>query len=238
MIVGGTKVPRAASAGSVGLMNATASGAHRRDMAFDGLLRFRADDRPNIDGEPVRPSDGKLLERAFQHGERAVGDLFLQAQHAQRGAALSGAVEGRCENIGGDLFRERGGIDDHRVLAARLGDERNRLAAWQQPLRKLTLDQPGHLGRAGEHDPAYCIMPGKSRADAAITRQELQNIGGNACLMQYAHALRRDKRRLLGGLRQNRIASHERRRDLAGEDRQREIPRADAGNRSKRLLFA
>ena len=47
--------------------------------------------------------------------------------------------------------------------------------------------------------------------------------------MQQPHRRGGDQRRLLGRLGDDRIAGGERSRDLAGEDRQREIPRPDAG---------
>ena len=65
--------------------------------------------------------------------------------------------------------------------------------------------------------------------DGAATRQEMQDLAGNARLQQQPHGLRRHERRLLGGLGDHGIAGRECRRDLAREDREREIPRADAG---------
>ena len=50
----------------------------------------------------------------------------------------------------------------------------------------------------------------------------------HAGLVQELHRLEGDERRLLGGLGDDRIAGRERRGDLAEEDREREIPRADA----------
>ena len=46
--------------------------------------------------------------------------------------------------------------------------------------------------------------------------------------MHQPHGRGRDARRLLGGLGDHRIAGHQRGDDLPGEDREREIPRADA----------
>jgi hypothetical protein len=51
---------------------------------------------------------------------------------------------------------------------------------------------------------------------------------GDAGTVQQFDRERRDQRRLLGRLGDDAVAGGERRRDLADEDREREIPRADA----------
>ena len=56
----------------------------------------------------------------------------------------------------------------------------------------------------------------------------MQHALRHAGLVQELHRLEGDERRLLGGLGDDRIAGRERRGDLAEEDREREIPRADA----------
>ncbi len=60
-------------------------------------------------------------------------------------------------------------------------------------------------------------------------RQEMQHVAGDPGLVQQPHRGGGDQRRLLGGLGDDGVAGGERRGDLAGEDRQREIPRRDAG---------
>ena len=57
----------------------------------------------------------------------------------------------------------------------------------------------------------------------------MQHVARHARLMQQPHASRGDQRRLLGRFREHRIARGERARDLASENRQRKIPRRDAG---------
>jgi hypothetical protein len=56
----------------------------------------------------------------------------------------------------------------------------------------------------------------------------MENLAGDPGLEQEPHRGGGDQRRLLGGLRDDRIASGEGCGDLAGEDRQRKIPRRDA----------
>ena len=62
--------------------------------------------------------------------------------------------------------------------------------------------------------------------------QQLQRGGAARRRDGTAHRGCRDQRRLLGGLREHRVAGGERRADLADEDRQRKIPRRDADDRA------
>ncbi len=57
----------------------------------------------------------------------------------------------------------------------------------------------------------------------------MQHVAGDAGLVQQPHGGGGDQRRLLGGLGDDGVAGGERGGDLAGEDRQREVPRRDAG---------
>ena len=54
--------------------------------------------------------------------------------------------------------------------------------------------------------------------------------------MQDAHGFGGDQRGFLGRLGDDTVARHQRRGDLADEDGQREIPRADAQHRPQRLV--
>ena len=113
--------------------------------------------------------DLQLAHRRLQHFERAVGDVVLQAEHAQRRAALAGRIEGGGEHVGHDLFGERGTVDDQRVLAAGLGDQRNRRAVGrraagraQPAMSRATSVEPVNM------TPATCGMGGERRADRAV----------------------------------------------------------------------
>ncbi len=57
----------------------------------------------------------------------------------------------------------------------------------------------------------------------------MKDVAGDARPVQQPHRGSGDQRGLLGRLGDNRVAGGEGRSDLAGEDRQREIPRRDAG---------
>ena len=78
----------------------------------------------------------QLAHRALEHREHLGRDVVLNAEDAQRRAALAGAVEGGGERVGDDLLGERRAVDDHRVLAAGLGDQHRIVVA----LRELPRD--------------------------------------------------------------------------------------------------
>ncbi len=95
-----------------------------------------------------------------------VGDILLHAQDAQRRTTLPGAVEGGGQHVRNHLFRQRRAVDDHRVLPAGFGDQRDRPAIRRQALGELALDEPRNFGRPGEHDAAHARIGDQSRADA------------------------------------------------------------------------
>jgi hypothetical protein len=82
---------------------------------------------------------------------------------------------------------------------------------------------------AGEADAVDARVTSERRADdRSRTGQELERRRRHTRLVQQRDGTRGHQRRLLGGLGEHGIADHERGRDLAGEDREREIPRRDA----------
>ena len=177
-----------------------------------------------------RIADGELVHRAREHREHAVGDLVLNAEHAQRRAALAGAVERGADDVVDDLLGQRRSVDDHRVLAAGLRDQRQVAA-----LRERAVDARRHVGRAGEYDTRDARIRDELCADRfAGAGQELQRCARNAGLVQDPRRFVGDQRRLLRGLRDDRIARGERAGDLADEDRQREVPRTDRDDRAER----
>ena len=95
--VGGTNVPCAQPSGSGKLHDLAALLAHRRDVRIDAAPGVGVDHRADVRRQPVRIAHRKLLHRAGQHLERAVRDVVLQTQNAQRGTALTGAIERRLQ---------------------------------------------------------------------------------------------------------------------------------------------
>ena len=149
-------------------------------------------------------------------------------QQAQRRAALAGRAEGRersrrrsparagrwCRRtcaFSPPVSAMKGTIGPSRAARARLIAQ-----AVSVPPVKATPSQPGWAISACAD--ASRRRPGSRRQQARIEP------GG----VEQAHRLGGDQRGLLGRLGQHRVAGGQRRGDLAGEDRQREVPRADA----------
>ena len=197
--------------------------------------RLGVDHRADIGGQPGRIAEREFPHRTLQHLQHAVGNVFLQAQHAQRRAALAGAVERGHQHVLHHLLRQRGRIDHHRVLAAGLGDQRNlaRHASAGASVRWMscaTSVEPVNITPRTRASPMSCVPTVSPRPG-----QKLQRRARNAGLVQQLYRMRRDQRRLLGGLCEHGVAGGERGAHLADEDRERKIPRADADYRPKRL---
>ena len=179
--------------------------------------------------EGVGIAHAEFAHGAAQHRQHMVGAVFLDAQHAQRRAALASRIEGRAEHVEHDLLGQRRRIHHHRVLAAGLGDQRNGVAVVVQAIGQRAGDDARHVGRAGEHDAAHARAGHQLRADGLATAgQQLHGASRHAGGAQDLDGLGRDQRRLFGGLGQHGIAGRQRGGDLAGEDGQREVPGADA----------
>ena len=191
-----------------------------------GARRF-VDDGADVGFEVRGIADHQFFHVAGQQPLHLRCDVLLHAQHSQRRAALSCAVERRLDRIDDDLFRQRRAVDDHRVLAAGLRDQRaDRSVAGGQ----RAIDDPRRIGGAREGDPRNARIGHRSGTDdGAVARQEMQHVGRHARLQQQAHSVRRHQRRLLGRLRQHGIACRQCSGDLSREDREREIPGTDAG---------
>ncbi|MNU99998.1 hypothetical protein D3C71_901530 [compost metagenome] len=211
--------------------------SHGLDVALYVGLGLGVDDRADVGGEVLGAADLVLGHGTLEHTDHPLGDVVLHAQHPQGGAALTGAVERRGDDVHHHLFGESGGVDDHGVLAAGLGDERNGAALGVEATGQVAGDDTRHLGGAGEHDAAHSLVRDERRPHGLTpARQQLHRTGGDAGLTQDAYRLRRDERGLLGRLGEHRIAGRERRADLAAEDGQREVPGADADNGTERSV--
>ena len=98
------------------------------------------------------------------------------------------------------------------------------------PVGERLLDRPRGLVRSGEGDAGDARIVDERRADRAARREgDAARRRGTPASCRSSTAEEGDERRLLGGFGDHRIAGRERGRDLAGENRERKIPRADAG---------
>ncbi len=234
MIAGRDEVSAGGGFGRRALRHREAASAHRLDIRLDRVARLGRDDRADVRRQAPRIAGFELRHRALEHREHGVRDVRLQAEDAQGRAALAGGIEGRRHHVGRHLLRKGGGIDDHRVDAARLGDQRHGRAARGQPAGELPFDETRDRRRAGEDHALDAGVVDDRRADLARARQERERVGRDAGGVQDADRLGRDQRRLLGGLGDDRIAGGEGRCDLSGEDREGKVPRADAGDDPER----
>jgi hypothetical protein len=217
-----------------------AARVHIVDVAQQLLPRLRIDDRPDIDRQPVGRADRQFPQRAFQHAQRPVGDVLLEAEHAQGRAALAGAIECRHDDVLHHLLRQRAGIDDHGILAAGLGDQDAVFGVIARlgggALGECAADALRDLGRTGEHHAAHARVRHQRRAHYfAAPGQELQCGARHPRLMHQLYRPAGDQRRLLRRFGQHHITGGKRGADLADEYRQRKIPGADADHRSQRF---
>ena len=195
-------------------------------MLIEYFLCSFVDHRAHVRRQIARVADLERFHRAGNHPDHAIGHVLLHEQNPQGRAALTSALEGRGDDIARDLFRQRRGIDDHRILAARFGNEGD-----DRPvaLRKRAVDHARSFGRAGEHDARQQRMLGQRCADdPAGAGRELDHVLGNARLMHQFDRQSSDQRRLPGRFCDDGIARSQRRRHQAGEDGEGEIPRRDA----------
>ena len=125
----------------------------------------------------------------------------------------------------GDLFGQRGGVDDHRVDAAGLGDQRHDRPRFGG---ERAVDLAADFSRTGEDNTRHAGMSDQARTDCTVPGDKMERRRRQARLMQKRNCQRRNKGRLLGGLGYDRIAGNERSGDLSKENRERKIPRADA----------
>ena len=180
MSVGATKVPCARPRGSA---RAGCTVRPRARIAAiwrdDAVARLGVDHRADVGGESVGIADRELRHRALQHREDAVGDVLLHAEHAQRRAALAGAVEGRGERRRATTCS--GSAEESTIIAfwppvSAISGTGGHAAL--EPLRELLLDQPRDLGRAGEQTPRDARIgdqrarrPSRRRPAAAAARR-------------------------------------------------------------------
>ena len=135
------------------------------------------------------------------------------------------------------MLGQRRRISHQRVLAAGFGDQRNAAALRAQALGQRFGNDAGHLGRAGEQHARHVAVRHQRRTHGvARAGHQLHGIDRHPGFMQNFHHHVSHQRRLLSGLGQHAVAAGQRRRHLAGKNRQREVPRADAQHHAQRTV--
>ena len=179
-------------------------------------------------GSPMRSSS--IAPRSI--GSDAIGDVVLQAQHAQRRAALARAVERRREHVGHHLLGQRGAVDDHRVLAAGLGDRapdrRARGASARSMSRATSVEPvnstPAMRGSATSAAPTVSPRPGSNCSAAGGTPARCKRRTAAAAISGVCSA----------GFASTGLPAASAALTWPDEDRERKIPRRDAGDRPAR----
>ena len=199
-------------------------------QAFDVLVEFFecrvVDHRTDVGRQHRRVADTQLLQRTADHLDHAVGNAVVHRQQTQRRATLAGGAERALHDRVDHLLGQRGTVDDHRVDTACFGDQRHDRALL---VGERAVDELRDRGRSGEAHAGGARVGHQRGADRfAGTVQQHQRVRGDAGFVQQADHRLRNERCLLGRLGGHRVAGDERSRDLTGEDREREVPRADA----------
>ena len=94
--VGATNVPRAHSSAAAAGTRAAPRACIAAMCACERVARVGVDHRADIGGEPARIARHRARAARLRACEHDVGDVVLQAQDAQRRAALARAVERRA----------------------------------------------------------------------------------------------------------------------------------------------
>ncbi len=173
----------------------------------------------------ARIAEFQLARCADEHVEHPLGHVLLQAEQAERRAALTGGTERRRDHVVHDLFGQRRRIDDHGIDAAGLGDQRHDQPAFSG---EGLIDGAADFGRAREGDADDARIGDEAGADLAVAEHELQRGRRNAGFVQQRHRASGDERRLLGRLGDHGVAGDERGADLAEKDGEGKVPRTDA----------
>src|SRR5690606_13166297 len=151
------------------LMNRSALFTHVLQMPFDGFARLLVDDRADIHRQPLRVAHFRLGHGALEHVDDAFGYLFLNAEDAQGGTALPGAIESGGHDIHDDLLGQRGRGDEHRVRPTGFSDQRNASTMLIQASGNTALQDRGDRSRAGKPHPAYSLVCHQACTDGFAT---------------------------------------------------------------------
>ena len=191
------------------------------------------DHRADIGIRLMRIADHQRIHRALQHLDRAIIDLFLDQQQPHGRTALASRLEAGNDHIAHHLLGQRGGIHDHGVDAAGFRDQRDQRAVVLG--HQAARDDLGRRVAASEGDARDAPVIGQRRAGLRAADGQLQRAARHAGLTGKANGQRSDLRRLRRGLGHHRIARHQRGGHLPHENRQREVPRRNAGPDSPAL---
>ena len=198
--------------------------ADQLEPVEEALLEALVDHRP-VEHLGERVADRRLLDEAGEAAHELVVDRLVDDHRAERRAALPGGAEAAEQRALGGQVELGVGHHDQRVLAAQL--EAGRLDVAPAQLADARADR----GRAGEAD----------LVDEPLRQRRLQPLeGGRAvALDQVEHAVGQpageeqlgerlaERRRVLGRLPDDGVAAQQRRDEVPGRHRDREVAGGD-----------
>ena len=194
------------------------AGVERREGApqrLGGRLGQRRDAARELPRAAGIEAGRSVAELAAEDG--IVVHLGLADGEAGRGALLSLVTKGRADEVAYGLVAVGQRGDDHRVLAARLGEEPEIRAPGEEAARRL--------GRAGEDDRVHTRVRDERASHVVVgTRHELEHLARNASIPQRARQMPAHQHRLGSGLEERAVAGGEGGEHAAGGNGEREIP--------------
>ncbi len=191
-----------------------------------------------VDHRPVqdvleRVADHGLLGGAREAGQEVVVHRLVHDGRAHRRAALAGGAEAAEQRPLHRQVQVGVGHDHQRVLAAQLQARRLQVAPAQ------LADACTHRARAGEADLVHQVAVQRGlqagEGGVAVGQHHLQHAVRQAAGLQQAGQRPADLGRVLGRLPHHRVAAQQRRDDVPGRHRRREVPGGDDGRHAHRV---
>ena len=200
------------------------------EQGFDLVQRGRVDQRPLGDPGAFARADCERGDAVGEAVREFVVDAGLDVEAVGADAGLPGVAE-----LGGERAFDRG--VEVRVVE---DDEGGVAAEFERELlhrrRALRHEQAPDLGRAGEREFAHRRIGAQLAADRGrLAGDHVEHPGRQAGLLGQRGQRQGAERRLFGRLDHRRAAGGERRRNLARNHGEREIPGRDRGDDADRL---
>nr|MBC6968325.1 hypothetical protein [Roseobacter litoralis] len=155
-----------------------------RNVIGNALAGGLVDHGTHIGGKMPGHTKAQRVHRTSQHAGEILGDVFLNIEAAQRGAALARRLKCAFNHRLNGLLRQGGAVHDHRVEPAGFGNERR---AGRAVLRHGGADAQRCCGGAGKGHPADARIRCQQSSDIPAAGQQLQSRARHPGLMQDFH---------------------------------------------------
>ena len=187
------------------------------------------DERRHVGGLVERVADDERCDPLDQRGGEVVGDRAVHVDPLRRDAALAGVGEAGDLDLVGRRLPVAVGLDDDRRVVAQL--EPDPLARRPGP------DAPADVGRAGERDQGDVGVVDEGVADRAAAAGDdaaAARRGRPHSSMSSSARAMAENGVWLRRLEHDRAAGGDRRRQLVGDEVEREVERADRADHADR----